>query len=363
MCRFLINTNLGIPADKGLKMICDEKEIIFKIIKNNITSFIPFKGNEVNWLDTEDAFKSELSFSSESEEIILQEIYIGLNDKFDYGYNQHSISNIAEVIFEENPLKPFSEPDNHAEYSKIAKKYLDNFIDIYRYFTSNGYIMNPKYFVSPLVDMLICKGYSIKDIEKTDEIKNLCFKSTAFQIQSEPPYPNVFNSFILTNDLMDKFSYYLKSDYKLDLYQKIILDAREKVFIFKDYPLSIVLIETAFEAFTRKLLIELCTELEINTLYSKYKKSDVPFEEAIESGNIIADLLKGYLDTLLNIRIEDTSEFKAWNEDACKKRNKIVHRGINSYRYNDAETAFTSTITFIDYIINISNTFLDSVNR
>lgn len=349
MFRFFINSNLGLPNNVGFKMKCNSQLIIVTAKSNKIVSHIPFSGKDVNWADKEDAYRSELTiYNQKDEQMVLQEIFIGKDDKFKYGYRQHSISNILEIVFEEDIQKPIK--DNQSEYINKAKEYLIHFIDIYRYSTQIGFAINPRSIVSPLVDILVCKETCISDVNQ----KELNFVDFTFEIASETPNANVFDSFSISPDILNRLADHLSTGYIIEVHEKLIVDAREKAFVHKDYPLSIVLIETAFETYTKKKLIELCKLRGINTLQTRFHNQYEPFQDAIESGNIIGDLLKRYLNSILSISIENTSEYRSWKNNAYEKRNKIVHNGYYSYGFTDAELAFNSTIAMMDYLKAVS---------
>ncbi|WPC42369.1 hypothetical protein [Clostridium sp. JS66] len=351
LCRFFINMNLGIPGTRGLQMNYDSKKIIFLVNSNKIATHVPFKGINVNWNNVKDGYRSDLFiYNKEGKKMLLQEIFIGNDDRFKYGYKQYGISNIIDVIFEEDVSKPYSNNDNLKEYTRIAKEYLIHFIDMYRYSTQIEFIANPRTIVSPLVSILTCEDSSIECLCK----EGSDFKDFTIQVESESANINVFESFKLSNEALDKLQYHLQTDYKIELYEKLIIESKEKAFVYKDYSLSIVLVETAVETFTKKKLIDVCSIHNINTLPLHYRNNQhVHFEEAIESGNIISDLLKGYVNSILGISVHLTNEYKAWKKDTYEKRNKIVHNGISSYGFSDSELAFNSAVSFINYLKKI----------
>lgn len=349
-CRFFIMINLGLPIE-SFKMKYNSKQILVTAEKNKIASYVPFKCTNIDWenIKDKDTYKSELTIHNQKDEkMILQEIYINKDDNFKYGFKQYSVSNIIEVDFEEDSCKPFNVIENQTQYIRTAKEYLIHFIDIYRYSTQLGFITNPRSIVSPLVQMLICKDSIFEDLGS----KELNFTNLTSQITTEIVNGDVFNSYELPTYMLDKFAQKLSIGYELKLYEKFIVNSREQCFVYKDYPLSIVLIETAFETFIKGKLIGLCTMHNIKTLPTSYKPYNyISYKDAIDSGNIVADLLKRYIKLIIKRSIDlNSTQYKSWKKDAYKKRNEIVHNGFYKYGQSDAELAFESTIALMDYI-------------
>lgn len=344
-CRFFIKSNLLIPDNLAFRGSMDSRDYCVAVNKRNVSSKQSFSELLDGWNNDSEALRSELTlYNDKNESFVSQEIYLGTTDIFKHGYIEHDMANIILVMFDDEN-NSFTLEERKNDCTNIAAKILHNFIDVYRYSSQIGTIPNAKNLISPLIELTKCDGKSLSEYDD-----DCTFRQFDFNI-SEQMRQGIFNGAEVGNDILNKFAINLLNDKKIEIYEKFIVDAREQAFVKKDYCMSIVLIETAFETYLKHVLQFYCAEKGILSLESPFKKGRmINYINAISNSNVKNDILYNYFVEVVKLRTKDTQEFKNWNRNTYKVRNKIVHNGDNHYGIAEAEEAFVATIKFMEYI-------------
>lgn len=343
-CKYFLSCNLMIEDDLEFMGNFKGRKYCIKVNQRDVKSINSFTDVIKNWSVDDEILRTELKlYSNLGEEKITQEIFFGMNDFFKYGYIEHSIANVLSVMFDDEDTSLISN-DRISECLDLSSQILHNFIDIYRYTSAIGSIPNPDYLISPVVELLQCEEMSICNYNG-----NCDFKRVTFRINSKMKQ-GFFGSAVVGNDILDKLYRNLMNDRKIELYEKLILDSREQALIKKDYNISIVLVESAFEVYLKKALKSYCEENSITRLRNPFKYDEkIDVNTALEYSNIQQDILYEYFQNDIGISMKEKNEFKKWKNKAYKRRNKIIHNGIICSK-NDATEAFVATMNFINYI-------------
>lgn len=133
-------------------------------------------------------------------------------------------------------------------------------------------------------------------------------------------------------------------NYTTPLWFEILLEAKEQCFKYKNYDLSIVLLETSFEVFL---------DFALKKQMKLVNKSN---EQIINGLNCpFLGKLKEQMPRYLNKKIDESiQEYIDWNECLYKKRNEIVHEGFKGVREEDVTKACIALIKLVVYIDNYS---------
>lgn len=143
---------------------------------------------------------------------------------------------------------------------------------------------------------------------------------------------------------------FLQSGRELGVHERILLQARELLTMQGDYEMSVITSGTAFEVFLQNRLVQSCQSTQTQTLPDRSKKA-VDYPEAIETGNVQADLLK-FVDLLAPAiaPVRQRSQYLDWKMHAYDIRNKIVHRGQRGITESQAKDAFRVVQDFMTYL-------------
>jgi hypothetical protein len=136
----------------------------------------------------------------------------------------------------------------------------------------------------------------------------------------------------------------IKHNFIPPLWFEILLEAKEQCFKYKNYDLSIILLETSFEVF-----IDFTLRKEMQLV----SKSDDEIENGLKCPflNKVKEQLPKYLNKKVD---ESVQEYIDWKESLYKKRNEIVHEGFRGKTEKDVNRAYAVLGKLIAYIDNYS---------
>ena len=244
---------------------------------------------------------------------------------------------VVNVMFEIDCFDPNDSDSNDAHIRK-AESLLREFIDVYRWNTNEKDVRSYDSSATQIILIATADNYTL-----TDQHVSGTFKPALHRISLEHPILRGRRKSYVLEDVKIKLQNALQTENRLELYQELLLQARESYFIKRSYDLAVVTAETAFEVFLQHRLIAVCTSLSILTLDGK------PAEKAIEEGNVRRNLFK-YLEQLVpTIGVKARQEYITWGIDACDLRNAIVHRGKHATEAQ-ANRSLEAVIKLIDYI-------------
>lgn len=343
--RFFMKCNLLIPDNLAFIGDYNGRKFCVAVNKRSVVMKQSFSKNADDWASSKDTLRSELLlFNENGDKRISQEIYINPQDVFSYGYIEHDTYNLLMVMFNDEN-NSFIEESRHKECVDISKNILNYFIEMYRFSSQIGSIPSSDNLISPLVELTICEG---KTLEQYDN--DCTFTQFSYTI-TETMRHGFFENTNVGTDILDKFSINLLTNKQIEIYEKFIIDAREQAFVKRDYCMSIVLIETAFEIFVKNKLQIFCHKNSITKLTSPFnKKMKMEYIKAISKSNIKGNIFDDYFINLLSFDVRKTPEFVEWDSKAYKIRNAIIHSGSSHYGFTEAEQAFKSTISFMNLI-------------
>ncbi|MGB3366185.1 MAG: hypothetical protein WBA54_01730 [Acidaminobacteraceae bacterium] len=343
-CRFFIKSNLLIPDNLAFMGKLNDRKYCVAVNKKNVRTKQSFGELLDEWNDPETIRSEFWLFNNKEEKRISQEIYFNQADIFKYGYIEHDTANIILVMFDDEE-NTFTHQERHEECVNISMNILHNFIDVYRLSSQIGNIPNAKNLISPFVQLSQCIDNKLSEYD--DECN---FQQFAFRV-NEKNRQGFFNSIEVGDEILNIFANNLLKDKKIEVYEKLIVDAREQAFVKKDYSMSIVLIETAFETYLKFIFQKYCFKKNILALESPFeKKCKINYIKAISNSNVKKDILNNYFVNIIKLETKKTIEFENWNNKAYKRRNEIIHSGKNNYGIIEAEEAFKSTIEFMNFI-------------
>lgn len=359
MFRYLFDIKIGLPEMVGFNVKHEGIDCLvsIKIVKGaNITSYSRDNFSWITKTNAEDKQIEQFDINGDFKgdlKLLRRVKYYKNRDVFSGGLIEPSSFTVFEVLFEIPDRRYLEKEENMASLNEKAAKILIYFIDMYR-------------LVSQESDVYIPAVHETKIFEVLYSDSNTIHEQVTFSTLLRKHYwgrvPSPDKE-VLDQDKMNKFIEYLNNDIKIPLHEQLLLDAREQSIVNKNYEVSILKINTAFEVFMQNLLIQACHVLNIKELPvggGKLETQDrKKSEEAILDGSI-NDLLKKYLYIVLGSkRITSISEYNKWNENTYKVRNGIIHNGLLSVTEEEAMMAFNSTVSLMNKILNEVNQVLN----
>lgn len=364
MFRFLFDIKMGLPETERFKFQHQGISCIIstKIVKGaNITSYSRDNYSWITKTKEEDEQVRELKINGEFEgdlELLRCVKYFNNRDIFSGGLIEPSSFTIFEILIEIPNREYLEKEENMTSLKEQATKILIYFIDSYRLVSQESDVYLPDIHETKIFEVLYSES-------------NFNHEKCTFSAISQNHYWGRIprpDKEVLSQDKIKKLSEFLKSDTKIPIHQRLLLDAKEQGILSKNYEVSILKINTAFEVFMQNLLIKACHVLKYKELPVGKGKLELLDRkncvEAILEGSIVNDLLKKYLYIVLGSKsILSISEYNKWHEHTYEKRNKIIHGGVTNVSEEEAMLAFKSTISLMNKIIYEVNQVLMNGTR
>jgi len=254
-----------------------------------------------------------------------------------------------EVVFEVEDLEELENASAFEDLRAWVAGAVQNFVDLYRMAAQEDDVMRPSAYDLTYVVPFVADGYSV-DLDGCEASFHLHKPITTWR----PLNVSGHGKPELASDKFELLRDMVRHGYVLPLHYRLLLDAKEQAHIYQQYNLAVVLLSTAFEAFLRERLAQVCPVQKVSFLQSpaspKKQGKFLPFLDAIDRGSVKEDLLT-YVEQLSGRRVRDSAEHSIWDRDAFKARNRIAH-GVES-RVTDAESraageATTAYMALID---------------
>lgn len=221
------------------------------------------------------------------------------------------------------------------------------FIDNYCHITQDAYVSRNDILKPLLVDVFVS--------DENDFPKNhsrIEFKVFKTQFNFESPKESGFVKKDVSSNQVEDIQNRLVNNIDIQLFEKILQNAKENAFRQKNYDMSVVLTGSAFEVFLQQVLIECCKFKRITklTVGRGNKQKEIDFYEAIINGNVREHLINNYLKYLTGKSIAGSKEYNNWYANSYEKRNDIIHKGNYGTTREEAQKAFDSTNILINKI-------------
>lgn len=349
--RFLCLFDLAIPNNYGFYIETEEKPAFITFRSRNGQRVFSFVPDDYKWLNAEGESKSLLvaavlkdgtrkpfrKFSSYQDK-----------DSFSGGIVDEMLYNIIDVMFHVEDLKKLSSEEIDEQLKNWIQGTVDRFIDLYKYVTQDNTIDKSLVHKSPIIQIL--------GSEETFELNNPVVVGEVNFLRDivswDNPVKNGCIKAICSEDNINKIGRLLEEGYRLQVFEQLLLQAKDQGHIFKNYALSVVLSETAFEVYLQHALMEYCLLKGVEQLPVGRNSVKKDYKEAITNGNVKERLIP-YVKDLAGINIAASKEYFLWFERVYTLRNDIVHKGKQDISESDAGLAFGLVVSFIDYIKRI----------
>lgn len=354
MFRYYFDINLAIPKDRGFHINLNGRNAFLRFITIEGEKITSFTTGTYVWLTgEEDDVKHYLvkGITQNNKKIPIRQYCI--NEK--EGLNKSGIIDkmkytIVEVMFNIEDHEKLDDDKFLKKIKNDIRDYLDYFTDVYRLATQDMSFEKNVLDRTPIIEILTKE-------EKFDLSKEIIEGKCKFhkRIIDWSQAPSNYNKPILNKQQLKIIGDLLQNK-QIRLSEKILIDAKEEAHINKNYEVSVILSQNAFEVFVQNILIESCKILGIKKLQGRNKKKN--FKEAITNGNIRRDLLKKYLTKIIGENLSGGKHYNRWYNNAYSLRNDIIHKGKYKVSSEEAKNAFLAVRNFINIIIDKVNAAL-----
>ncbi len=264
-------------------------------------------------------------------------------DSYSGGIIEPTNYSIFNVHLNIDNIRSLQNKEIYNKFLKLSEDMLEHFIRLYQWVSQEKDVYLPNISDCPIVEVLVSENGDINS-----GILNQTFKFHSTKLNWDNLTKKPVKKTPLSKEAMNWFSNLLKSGKELELYQKLLLDAKEQGHLNRKYDLAILKIGTAFEVFVQDRLLRACELKGIKKLPGKGKNAkEKDYKEAIINGNVREELLSIYLKEITGISIKGTKAYNEWYTNAYSIRNEIIHRGKTDVNDKDAEVAFNSTVKLI----------------
>lgn len=225
-----------------------------------------------------------------------------------------------------------------------ADSILIRFLQVYRVCFSERNLP-----IVSIKDSHIVQQFKANKTYHQENSKKYEFEFINTQVQWDDPFRKGLSKKLIANDKVDSFSRALELERRINIYEELLVQAKEQAILYNNYSLSIVLSQSAFETFFQQELIMRCQCTGVKKLPTN--KGDREYIEAISSGNIISDLMKKYYPLLHNnYKIIGSREYREWFDNTYLKRNQVIHRGERIENEEVAKRGFMAVQKLMDKI-------------
>jgi hypothetical protein len=302
-----------------------------------------YTGSDYGWL-TRDASKLDYRITAKrgEEEIPFRLIHIeDENGPFTGGVVDRAMYSRIEISFELPNIDVLKDKASSEALKAWVETAARNFTDWYRVATNESDVARVRMADAPIVDIWTADDYTFSAAESSGR-----FVRYARRLNWAPPEAGELFKQSTAASVISNIDGLLKRGDGVPLYLRLLLDAKEQAHLRQEYDLSIVVSQTALEAFLQQRLHSLCTQRSIVELPRRTGSKTDAFAEAIERGNVKADLLR-WAKQLSGADIQGSTEYAAWESGAYTPRNAVVHRGQRGATAADAKVAFESVMNLI----------------
>lgn len=352
--RFALDCNLALPNDILFRINVDNKSAFCRFNSKKANKILTFNFDDYRWLDKSILEKREYNIKRimgervDGTKVPIRYFYSKKNgDAFSGGVKDDITYSLCEVLFNIKTTDYINDQRKLDELQKWVLNVIVEFCDVYRLITSEMTFTRSCIYDSPIVEVLISD-----DPIKFDSPNGILqFKSHLESLSWNDPNITGHEKIEVPKELILRIHEFLEKGEKLEVYHRLILDAKEQAILRNNHDLSVVLIENAFEVFLQSWLISLCEKNNVLQLpIGKKKDIKKDYQEAILNGNVREDLLHNYVKILTGKNPAGSSLYNKWFECAYRLRNDIVHKGKYETTSEQSYSAYKATMNFIVYL-------------
>jgi hypothetical protein len=299
LCLFSLSlqTHLEIPDDSGFFIHMSERDVNIRCITMDGAKLFSYTGEEYGWLTGDyEVEPFQVRKVRAEQKAILRTFYRKKVAGPSTGGTVDPVKYTRiELAFEVDSLDVLDDEDRFNELKSWVEGVLRYFVNTYRLVTQEEDVTKPTIGDAPIVDIFISDNY-----EFTSGGTNAKFR----------PYKQLYNWMnptktghlkeVMTDESARKLASLLESGAPIQLFQQLLLDAKELSHVRGEHDLAIIVIENAFEVFLQQRLVSACeargrTELP----YGRGRgETLINYIEAIEKG--------GVKDALSELSVEES---------------------------------------------------------
>ena len=353
LCMFIwpIQSHLAFTSGTSFRFRSGPRDVAIQCETMEGAKLFSYTGEEYGWLtgayETDQRHARVVSESGEK--AVIRRIYRKIGDNlFTGGVVDPLKYTRVSVTFELDDAHVLDDNSQFEELAAWVESVVQRFVDMYRLVSQEYDITRPRIDDAPIIEVWVADDYSF---DASGEEIGFNLHKQQWSI-SEATKPMHLKGNMIEQDF-HRLRILLHSGEDAPLHERLILDSREQLFLRGDHDLSIVIAETAFEAFLQSHLLGWCAANGITDLPKRKGQGvkQVNYVDAIESGQVTDNL--GYVQTLSGVNLKGGVEHNNWFTHAYKKRNAIVHRGTRGATQDDALKALDSVIAYRERIMNI----------
>lgn len=259
---------------------------------------------------------------------------------------EHVGYTFLDVTFEIPKPSPVGDKDRLGRIADEGIRVAQHFVDVYREVSNESDVFHPTIEDSPGIEIFLAENYTF-----TEDGVDAAFRRVSRQIRWELEHVTGRTKDELSIEKVIQLEQKLREDYDPPVHIELLLDAKDSSIIDRNHRMAIVTVETAFEAFVQQRLLAECEIRGISSLVGRGRNTtEKDYREAIESGNIKADLLGTYCSFLCGKSVRAGSEYQRWYDDTYNPRNDIIHRGKRTTSEDDAEKAFVAVVNYMNFL-------------
>lgn len=350
LCTFSwpILMHLAVPQDAGFFFNWDGRDVHIECQTLPGAKLFSYTGDEYGWLTKEYEVVSRYinDVSKTGEEVPVRQIHRKESEvPFTGGIVDPVKYTRVLVTFEVEDAHVLDDGARVGELEVWIEGAVQHFVDLYRMVTQEDDVTKPRMKDAPMVDVLVADDY-----EFNAEVVSGEFRAHQWVHQWEDAVKTARIKSPMPADRAEVLLKLLQEGFNPSVFDKLLLDSKEQSFIRGEHDLSIVVAETAFEAFLQQRLLAACAAKGVTVLTSGRGKGaqQVPYQEAIESAQVRDNL--DYVQELSGQAIKSGAEHNNWILHAYQKRNEIIHSGARGATFDDAGRAFTAVVAYMTLI-------------
>lgn len=249
---------------------------------------------------------------------------------------------IAEVFFESPHIDEAA--GLSASVASWIEGLLSHVIDCYRYVSNDPYVYGARLQESPIALLQTTADYSIDD-----HIDASFGPPSVFIGWTTAPIQQAVSRARLTSDEVTRLVTCAAQPERIDLWARLLFEAREYAHRYRDYDAAIVSSVSAFETFLQHELVRACKVREVEVLTIDHRGTTKEYAEAIADGSLSRDLLRRFPEQIAGVNLRTADEYHAWRRCAYDVRNAIIHGGKRGSNDADSKAAFETCTAFMSY--------------
>ncbi len=360
--RSAFNFNLPLPQDRGFNVFFNNSPAFLRCLSRKGDLIISYLEGKYDWLIKGNGVKiyHVTAIKTSGDRELIRQFYtyddVG-KDIFCAGVVDKIKYTIIELFFNIDTIEILDDKKSFNSLKAKVFEFLSNYIDLYRLSTQDITFARSLLKKHPIIEVLT----SEENIDLSKPIIEGSFNSYKVELSWDDPAERGYMKSNVSEESINILVEGLRKDKRIELYEKLLLDAMEQAQINNSNNLSVILVENAFEVFLKEVLTQACKYKKIKRLpVGRGKNYEKDFRDAILEGNVREDLIFNYLKRIIgeesyNQNIAGRKIYNEWYNRTYKLRNEIIHKGKYEINSEQAKQAFQSTINFMNLIIQVLN--------